>query len=111
MRPAGGYTPDMINYANSVDCYQIWADMICRDAVRKQQLDGPHFFCVYAGRRDGVAYRHSHQEILCAYGSRMKMCDRIPDALALDMGNQMYVINADTEEERDAFIQFVQERI
>ena len=27
MRPAGGYTPDMINYANSVDCYQIWADM------------------------------------------------------------------------------------
>ena len=41
----------------------------------------------------------------------MKMCDRIPDALALDMGNQMYVINADTEEERDAFIQFVQERI
>ena len=34
----------------------------------------------------------------------MKMCDRIPDALALDLGNQMYVINADTEEERDAFI-------
>ena len=27
MRPAGGYTPDLINYANSVDCYQIWADM------------------------------------------------------------------------------------
>ena len=27
MRPAGGYTPDMINFANSVDCYQIWADM------------------------------------------------------------------------------------
>ena len=25
MRPAGGYTPDLINYANSVDCYQIWA--------------------------------------------------------------------------------------
>ena len=23
MRPAGGYTPDMINYANSADCYQI----------------------------------------------------------------------------------------
>ena len=21
MRPAGGYTPDLINYANSVDCY------------------------------------------------------------------------------------------
>ncbi len=28
MRPAGGYTPDMINFANSVDIYQIWADMV-----------------------------------------------------------------------------------
>ena len=40
----------------------------------------------------------------------MKMCDRIPDALALDLGNQMYVINADTEEERDEFIRFVHKR-
>lgn len=110
MRPAGGYTPDMINFANSVDCYQIWADMVCYDALRSQRLDGPHFFCVYAGRRDGVVYRHSHQEILEVYGNRMKMCDRIPDALSNDMGNQMYVINADTEAERDAFISFVQER-
>ena len=28
MRPAGGYTPDMINFANSVDSYAIWADMV-----------------------------------------------------------------------------------
>lgn len=108
MRPAGGYTPDMINFANSVDCYQIWADMVCYDELRSQRLDLPHYYCVYAGRRDGKAYAHSHEEILAAYGSRMKMCDRIPDALALDLGNQMYVINADTEEERDAFIRYVQ---
>ena len=44
------------------------------------------------------------------YGSAMKMCDRIPDVLSLDMGNQMYVINVDTEEERDEFIHFVQEK-
>ena len=108
MRPAGGYTPDMINFANSVDCYQIWADMVCYDELRSQRLDLPHYYCLYAGRRDGKAYAHSHEEILAAYGSRMKMCDRIPDALALDLGNQMYVINADTEEERDAFIRYVQ---
>ena len=108
MRPAGGYTPDMINFANSVDCYQIWADMVCYDELRSQRLDLPHYYCVYAGRRDGKAYAHSHEEILAAYGSRMKMCDRIPDALALDLGNQMYVINADAEEERDAFIRYVQ---
>ena len=110
MRPAGGYTPDLINYANSVDCYQIWADMVCYDEVRHQSLDGPHYFCVYAGRRDCHTYKHSHEEIMEKYGSAMKMCDRIPDVLSLDLGNQMYVINVDTEEERDEFIHFVQEK-
>ena len=110
MRPAGGYTPDLINYANSVDCYQIWADMVCYDEVRHQNLEGPHYFCVYAGRRDSHTYKHSHEEIMEKYGSAMKMCDRIPDVLSLDMGNQMYVINVDTEEERDEFIHFVQEK-
>ena len=110
MRPAGGYTPDLINYANSVDCYQIWADMVCYDEVRHQNLEGPHYFCVYAGRRDCHTYKHSHEEIMEKYGSGMKMCDRIPDVLSLDMGNQMYVINVDTEEERDEFIHFVQEK-
>ena len=110
MRPAGGYTPDLINYANSVDCYQIWADMVCYDEVRHQNLEGPHYFCVYAGRRDCHTYKHSHEEIMEKYGSAMKMCDRIPDVLSLDMGNQMYVINVDTEEERDEFIHCVQEK-
>lgn len=109
MRPAGGYTPDMINFANSVDCYQIWADMVCYDEVRHQKLDGPKWYCVYAGRRDGKRYKHTHQQILDRYGAQMKMCDRMPDALAMDMGNQMYVVNLRTVSEREAFIRYVQE--
>ena len=31
MRPAGGYTPDLINFANSVSCYEIYADVIAYD--------------------------------------------------------------------------------
>ena len=81
MRPAGGYTPDMINYANSVDCYQIWADMVCYDEVRNAELDGPKYFCVYAGRRDCHEYKHTHAQIMAKYGSRMKMAERIPQAL------------------------------
>ena len=87
MRPAGGYTPDMINYANSVDCYQIWADMVCYDEVRNLDLNGPKYFCVYASRRDCHTYRHSHEAILARYGTRMKMCDVLPPALRLDMGD------------------------
>ena len=60
MRPAGGYTPDMINYANSVDCYQIWADMVCYDEVRNLNLNGPKYYCVYASRRDCHKYKPTH---------------------------------------------------
>lgn len=110
MRPAGGYTPDMINYANSVDCYQIWADMVCYDEVRNLDLNGPKYYCAYASRRDCHTYKHSHEQIMARYGSRMKMCDELPLALRLDMGDRMYTTNLRTRSERDAFIRYVQER-
>lgn len=111
MRPAGGYTPDMINYANSVDCYQIWADMVCYDEVRSLDLNGHKYFCVYAGRRDCHQYKHTHAQILARYGSRIKMCGRIPQALRLDMGDQMYTAVVRSTAERDAFIRYVQEQV
>ena len=36
MRPAGGYTPEMYNYAAETDVYKIWADMICFDHSTKE---------------------------------------------------------------------------
>lgn len=110
MRPAGGYTPDMINFANSVDCYQIWADMVCYDEVRNLDLRGPKYYCVYASRRECHRYKHSHEQIMARYGSRMKMCDELPLALRLDMGDWMYTVNLRSSSERDAFIRYVQER-
>ena len=35
MRPSGGFSPDMINYAHSTDVYKIWADMIAFDESTK----------------------------------------------------------------------------
>ena len=51
MRPAGGYTPDMMDYAHSLDVYQIWADMVAFDERRFPAAEVEHF-CAYAGRRD-----------------------------------------------------------
>ena len=49
MRPAGGYTPDMMNFAHSTNVYKIYADMVATDSRREPE--GPeHFYCVYATR-------------------------------------------------------------
>ena len=101
MRPCGGFSPDMMNFANSTNVYKIWADMIAYDSTLAPE--GEHFFCGFAGRRDGKNFVLGHEELLAKYSANMKMVERIPDALAGAMGNQMYVANFSTKEELDAF--------
>lgn len=102
MRPCGGFSPDMMNFANSVDVYKIYADMIAYDKT-EITADGEHFYCAYAGLRDGKERVLSHEDIMAKYGAKMKMIERIPDAFAGAMGNQMYVANFDTLEEVESF--------
>lgn len=101
MRPCGGFTPDMINFAHNTNVYKIWADMIAFD---KSTLEsGKDCFCAYAGRRRGKDFVMSHEDIMDKYKDNMKMVERIPDALAGAMGNQMYVANFNTEKEMNTF--------
>ena len=109
MRPAGGYTPDMINFAHSTDVYQIWADMITSNK-RLLPDSGQHCCCVYASRRDSHSYLHSHEEILERYGDSIVMCERMPEMMAPQMGNQMYTAKVSDEAAVKEFIAFVQEQ-
>ena len=102
MRPAGGFSPDMYNYAYETDVYKIWADMIAFDHSTVP-LDRPHHYCAYVGRRDGNAYQMDHNAIVNMYGDRIKFSGRMPDALADCMGNEVYIVNLDTEDELQQF--------
>ncbi len=101
MRPCGGFTPDMIDYAYSTDVYKIWADMIAFDhtdmPVRERS------FCAFAGRRDGKHFVLSHEDLLAKYGSHIRMSGRLPEVLAGAMGNQIYIATFPTYEEMEAF--------
>mgnify|MGYP003289992241 FL=1 len=101
MRPCGGFTPDMINFANSTNVYKIWADMIAFD--KSTMPVGEHAYCAFAGRRDGKPFKYSHEQIMEKYGEQMRMVERIPDALSGAMGNQMYVANFPTKKAMDKF--------
>ncbi len=105
MRPPGGYTPNMMNFAHSTDVFQIWADMIAFDSRRKG--DGEQYYCAYAGRRDNRQYKHSHQEILEKYAKEMCMCERVPAALADDLCDQAYIARFKERKDIDAFFRFV----
>lgn len=101
MRPSGGYTPDMYNFAYETDVYKIWADMIVFDKSTKPL--GTRRYCAFAGRRDGKQYKMDHDAIMAKYGICMKMQDRVPDALSGAMANIMYVATFDTKEQMDEY--------
>lgn len=101
MRPSGGFTPDMINFARETDVYKIWADMVAYDSTQKPV--GTHHFCAFAGLRDGKDFALTPDDIIEKYDDHLKMVERMPDALADAMGNQMYLATFDTEEELHTF--------
>ena len=109
VRPPGGFTPDIMNYAHSTDVYQIWADMVCFDERRVPQSDDQGF-CVYASRRDIYTYAHSNDEVWARYGSAIRMSGRMADALSDDLGNSFYMGRFSTKDELDEFVAFVQEQ-
>lgn len=105
MRPAGGYTPELMDYAHSTDVYRIWAEMVAFDARHKDM--GQQYFCAYAGRRDGVNYVHSHEDILAEFGAAVVQYGRMPDALSSALCNQYYIARVETRKEVDDFIAYV----
>lgn len=108
MRPSGGPTPDMINFAYSTNCYQHYADMMVYDRLLHKSKSTP-CFCAFVGRWKEVPYIHSHQDIINTFKEQLKMVEELPDVLAHGMGNFMYLAKLETKEERDAFFQYALE--
>ena len=71
---------------------------------------GDDHWCVYASRKDWHDYVHTHEEILEKYGSKIVMCERMPELMWATMGCQMYTAHAYSMDEVNEFIRFIQER-
>ncbi len=100
MRPSGGFSADMFNFANSTDVYKIWADMVAYGSTLVTSEGREHFYCCYCGRRDGLNFVMDHAAIMQKYGNRIKMVQRIPKALSGAMADMMYLVNVNTPEEK-----------
>ena len=110
MRPAGGYTPDMMNFAHSTDVYKIYADMAAFD---KSTFNAPaeQFYCVYASRKDGKRYVRTHDEIISAYAGQLVMQEEMPPMNWPQMGRYMYTAKLRSYDEVQEFIKFVLEQV
>ncbi len=102
LRTPGGYTPDMMNYANNIDVYSIYADMVTK-GYSEYNRERP-YHCIYCGRRDGIVYRMSHEDVVNKYQFDLVMCERMLDILSGAMGNFIYTARFETMDEVNQFI-------
>ena len=110
VRPPGGLTPDMMNFAHSCDVYDIWAAMVCEDGCSWRD-EGDPYWCIYASRRNGRPYAHSHDEVRAAFGGSLLIDKPVPGALAGEMGDHLYIARFETEGQAQEFARFVQETL
>jgi hypothetical protein len=90
MRPPGGWTVDMFNYANDFDLYREWANVVVHG--RFDAAVTRLYHVVYASRRDFRNYVMSHEEVLREFADLIVQEARMDPVIATAMGDQGYVM-------------------
>ena len=109
MRPAGGFTPDLINFSQSVNCYQIYADVMAFNE-NHGEMDLPKYYAACASRRDWVDYAHSDDDVFGKFYGSICHSGRYPDILSGAMGNRFFMAKFDTLKEVEEFQEFCEAR-
>ncbi len=107
-RPPGGLTMDMFNYANNIDLYQEWANIVVHNQFLSD-YDRP-YHCAHVSRRKIYRYQHSHKDILAAYGHLIVYHGPLDPVLAQAMGDYVYLIRSSDLEEVLEMGEFVHAR-
>jgi glutathione synthase/RimK-type ligase-like ATP-grasp enzyme len=92
LRPPGGYTTDMFNFANDIDIYRAWAELLVRN--RTELAADRRYHCCYASRKHHLRYRHSHADILTRYGGQMLMVETVPGVFSSALGDIGYIFRS-----------------
>ena len=93
MRPPGGYTTDMFNYACDIDIYRTWARLLVHD---ERTLDYTRkYHCTYASRKNGIPYRHSHEAIVARFTREMVDVVNVPGVFSSALGDVGYIFRSE----------------
>jgi len=90
MRPPGGMTVDMFNFANDIDFYREWANVVVHGRFEAQVVRP--FACLYVSRRDGRKYALAHEQVLAEYGSYIVHQSRMDSVFSAAIGDHGYLL-------------------
>lgn len=109
VRPPGGWSIDLMNFAADVDLYRMWAATVAGREVAPVQL--PHrSFVAHVGRRSWHRYRRSDEEAARDLGPALVGMPAVPRIFGEAMGSPVYLIRHHDEGELERLIGLVLER-
>jgi biotin carboxylase len=109
MRPPGGLTTDMFNYACDIDIYHAWACILAGKEFPYPQYTQKYYSC-YASRKSNRSFLHSEQEILAVYGDKFCHREAISGVFSAALGNQGYIFRSTSLDEVIEIAKFIQEQ-
>ncbi|NLX19501.1 MAG: carboxylate--amine ligase [Desulfobulbus sp.] len=105
MRPPGGFTTDMFNYACDIDIYRIWAELLVHG--RTDISFTRKYHCCYASRKHGLPYLHSHEQIVDRYRDAICRIDQVPGVFASALGDVGYIFRTPDFQHMQEIITFI----
>jgi hypothetical protein len=108
MRPPGGLTTDMFNYACDIDIYNAWASIIAGKDF--PYPDYTHkYYCGYVGRKFNRSYAHSDEEIFSTFKDKIRHHEAISGVFSAALGNYGYLVRSPELDEVLSIAKFIQE--
>ena len=108
MRPPGGLTLDMFNYACDVDIYDAWASMVAGDGYPYPE-NSHKYYCCYVGRKFRRAYAHSHEDVLGYLAEHVVHHEPISGTFSNALGNYGYLIRSPEMNEIVEMVKYIHE--
>jgi len=97
MRPPGGLTTDMFNFANDIDIYREWARVVAHNRFTAGWSRAYH--CAYVGRKAGKRYAVPHEALLRALGPLVCHHEKIDSVFRAAIGDYGYLLRSKDLEE------------
>jgi len=109
IRPPGGLTTDMMNFANDIDVYREWANLLINN--RFDPIYSRPYHCCYACRRYRFNYVHTHEDVMAHYGHLIPTHQPILGAWSVALGDHGYLIRSPELDEILEATAYIQKKI
>ncbi|MFW5961685.1 MAG: ATP-grasp domain-containing protein [bacterium] len=108
VRPPGGLTLDMFNFANDINIYQAYAELVMRGKFDTEI--NRKYNCFYIGRKNFIDYKHTLEDIIDKYGDYIVRHEAISPILAPAIGGYGIILRTKDIEKGKAAVQFAIEK-